>query len=144
MQIGDDGFDPFTLMRQFAAPPARTDTIPSALETTRAYPASWTSERSSAVETEDEGSAPFDRSGRPFPRHRLPAVVAVSCALHVGCETLRACGIASTLIFVDLDLFFLVASAVLVKLKALTLAVRGEVHALPARNWAMRGEAPVR
>lgn len=144
MQIRDDGLDPFTLMQQFATRLACTDKISSVLEVTRAYLANWTRERVSAVKTEDEGSAPFDRFGRPFPLHALPEVVAVSRALQARRDTLRASGIAPSLNLVELDQFFLLASAVLVELQALTIPAHGEVHALPARTWAVRGGAPVR
>jgi len=144
MQILDDGLDPFTQMQKFATRLACTNTILGVLEITRAYLANWTCERIAAVKTEDESSAPFDRFGRPFPLHTLPEVVAVSRALQTRCETLRASGVASTLNLVELDQFFLLASAVLVELQALTLPPRGEVHALPARTWAVRGGAPVR
>jgi len=140
MQMRDDGLDPFTEMQRFATRLARMETIPSVLEVTRAYLANWTSERISAVKCEDEGSAPFDRFGQPFPLHTLTEVVAVSRALQVRCETLRAGGIAPTPNLVELDQFFLLASAVLVELRALTLPVRREVHALPERTWAGRGE----
>lgn len=96
MQSCDDGLDPFTEMPRFGTRLARMDTIPSVLEVTLAYLANWTSERISAVKSEDEGSAPFDRFGQPFPLHTLPEVVAVSRALQVRCETLRAGGIAPT------------------------------------------------
>jgi len=140
----DLGLDPFTLMQQFATRLACADSIPSALEISRAYLTSWTHERISAVQTEDEGCAPFDRFGKPVSLHALQEVVAVSRALRARCEALRASGIAPTLHLAELDRFFLLAGAVLVELNALTISACGEIHALPARTWAVRGGVPVR
>jgi hypothetical protein len=144
MDVRDDGRDPFTLMQQFATRLACTDSIPSVLEITHAYLASWTQERISAVQAEDEGSAPFDRLGEPLPLHTLQDVVTVSRALRARCETLLASGTAPSLHLVELDQFFLLASAVLIEMKALTIPAHGEINALPDCAWKVRGGIPVR
>jgi hypothetical protein len=142
MHTYDVDLEPFALMQQFATRLTCADSIPSVLEITRAYLANWTQERISTVQSEDEGCAPFDRSRRPLSLHALPDVVAVSRALRARCEVLRAGGIPPSSHLVELDQFFLLASAVLVEMNVLTIPPRGESHALPASAWAGRGGIP--
>ena len=94
----------------------------------RDYLAIWPSERVARVQRLDAGWAPFDLEQKPTAVYRATDVHRICDAVHGQCVALRDAGMALTPELLELDLFFLLATAKLAQLEP-----------QPARSSVLRG-----
>lgn len=94
----------------------------------RDYLAIWPSERVACVQRVDAGWAPFDQEQKPTAVYRATDVHRICDAVHGQCVALRDAGMALAPELLELDLFFLLATAKLAQLEP-----------QPARSSALRG-----
>ena len=83
----------------------------------RDYLAVWPSERVARVQRVDAGWAPFDQDQKPTAVYRATDVHRICNAVHGQCMALRDAGVAPTPELVELDQFFLLATAKLAQLE---------------------------
>lgn len=83
----------------------------------RDYLAVWPSERVARVQRVDAGWAPFDQDQKPTAVYRATDVHRICNAVHGQCMALRDAGVAPTPELVELDRFFLLATAKLAQLE---------------------------
>jgi hypothetical protein len=83
----------------------------------RDYLAVWPSERVARVQRVDAGWAPFDQNQQPTAVYRATDVHRVCDALHGQCAALRDAGMVLTPELLELELFFLLATAKLAQLE---------------------------
>ena len=83
----------------------------------RDYLAIWPSERVACVQRVDAGWAPFDQRQKPTAVYRATDVRRICDAVHGQCVALRDAGMALAPELLELDLFFLLATAKLAQLE---------------------------
>lgn len=84
---------------------------PDVVAAVRDYLAVWPSERVARVQRVDAGWAPFDHDQKPTEVYRVTDVHRICNAVHGQCMALRDAGVTPTPELLELDLFFLLATA---------------------------------
>ena len=109
----------------------------------RDYLAIWPSERVACVQRVDAGWAPFDQEQKPTAVTRATDVHRICDAVHGQCVALRDAGIALTPELLELELFFILATAKLSQLAPEPAPARAPQpssrHDVAARSSMRRG-----
>ena len=109
----------------------------------RDYLAVWSSERVARVQRVDAGWAPFDQDQKPTAVYRATDVHRICDAVHGQCVALRDAGIALTPELLELELFFILATAKLSQLAPEPAPARAPQpssrHDVAARSSMRRG-----
>jgi len=134
MHLVDEYFEQFVHMNEYITRLERADSIPKVLEIVRAYLCSWTQERISTVQTEDQGCAPFDEFGQPSCIHTLSDVTTICHKLDERCEAIQANGDTPSRHLVELDRLFMIANAILTEMLSLSFRRREESCPLPSHR----------
>lgn len=104
------------------------------VEIVQQYLANWPADRVASVQKLDGGWAPFDQDQQPVPVYGTIDISHISAALRDQREALAATRVELPPEFLELDLFFFVASLMLDNLEANACSV-------PARNFPSRRRA---
>lgn len=107
----------------------------------RDYLAVWPAERVARVQRVDAGWAPFDQDQKPTAVYRATDVHRICDAVHAQCAALRDSGMALTPELLELELFFLLATAKLAQFEPAPARAPqpSSRHDVAARSSVLRG-----
>jgi len=107
----------------------------------RDYLAAWPPERVARVQRVDAGWAPFDQEQKPTAVYRATDVHRICDAVHGQCVALRDSGMALTPELLELELFFLLATAKLAQFEPAPARAPqpSSHHDVAARSNVLRG-----
>ena len=128
MNTAERAFEPLEDAGRYVSLLAGARSASDVVTAVRGYLAAWPTARVANLQRIDGGWAPFDADLQPTPLYRPADLQRVCDAVHGQCVALRDAGMALTPELLELDLFFLLATAKLAQLEP-----------QPARSSVLRG-----